>query len=77
MVIGFETNYSVDESVGMVNVCAVVRVPTPDVLILSTIVLSVNTVEGTAGEYGIDYYFMITTIITILFFRRDGLRHDC
>ena len=53
--IGFERNYSVDESVGMVNVCAVVTFPAPDVPILSTSILSVNTMEGTAGELGIHY----------------------
>ena len=51
MIIGFERNYSVDESVGMVNICAVATFPAPGVPILSTIFLSVNTTEGTAGEY--------------------------
>ena len=51
VIIGFERNrYTVTESVGMMNVCAVVTFPAPDVTILSNIILSVNTVEGTAGE---------------------------
>ena len=51
ILIGFERNYTVVESVGSVDVCAVVLFPAPDVPILFTVVLSVNTVEGTAGKY--------------------------
>ena len=54
VIIGFERNrYTVTESVGMINVCAVVTFPAPDVAIVSDITLSVNTVEGTAGEFRI------------------------
>ena len=49
--IGFERNYTVNEFIGTVDVCAVVTFPAPDVPILPEIVLSMNTIQGTAGEH--------------------------
>ena len=51
VVIGFERNqYIAAESVGELEVCAVVIIPPPEVDILDVIVLTLVTIEGTAGE---------------------------
>ena len=48
--IGFQRNYTVNETVGTVQVCTVVHSPSPSVPILSRIILGINTIAGTAGS---------------------------
>ena len=63
IIIGFEeTNYAVNESVGMLQVYVSVISPPPDVELFATVVIGIQSVARTASKYNIVTY-KLTCII--------------